>query len=246
MEGFKVMQKRILALLIAAMMMIGVCGCMRRNRDSVNKPNEQEYTEQMRKYMEDAYDTTFTVVETIFPKSGFNTGMLENVVVLKDSQGVVTNVKARLGNPDAFYDDYANCLGAHKIQNNMDLAVLQEMGNARVYAVVRDKNIADISIAADNVSSVTLVVNIPCEPSEAAMECLYDAYGQLCEAGYQTLYLIAWFTDGDAEFDRAVENYRVYGKPDWSHYSGTVYAALKISAPDVSYEDFRAALIDNR
>lgn len=239
------MQKRLWILLLATIMMIGVCGCMKTNKDRGRIERNQKYAQQMLAYMEEKYDTVFQVVEEIFPESGINTGMKENVLVVKDSNGVLANAKARLGSPDVFYDDYVYACGADRIQRSLDLSGLQELGNARVYGVFNAKHLSEISIAPEEVPSVTLVVNLPQQVTAEAMEQLYDAYSQICDAGYRKLYLIAWFTDGSAEFDQAVENYRIYGKSNWTDYSGTVYAALKITEPGLSYDDFQAALTEN-
>lgn len=225
--------------------MTGACGCMKTNTSHGRIETDQEYAELMLQYMEETYDTTFQIVESIFPKAGFNTGMKENVLVVEDSNGVIANAKARLGSPYKFYDDYLNSCAADQIQRSMDLENLLALGNARFYTVVKSKILSEINIAPEGVSSVTLVVNIPQQVTDEAMEQLYDVYCQICDAGYQTLYLIAWFTDGSAEFDQAVNNYRVYGKSDWKHYEGTVYAALKITEPDLPYEVFRNTLIEN-
>lgn len=239
------MQKQLWALFLAVMIMIGACGCMKANDNYGRKENDQEYSELMLKYMEEKYNTTFQIVEYIFPKAGINSGMKENVVVVEDPSGVTANVKARLGAPYSYYDDYVNACGADQIQHSLDLSQLQKLGNARLYAVVNSKNMTDINITPEGVASITLVVNIPQQPTEHTMELLYDVYCQICNAGHQNIYLIAWFTDGSAEFDRAVDNYRIYGKSNWQDYSGTVYAALKITTPGLSYQDFCAALTEH-
>lgn len=215
-----------------------------RNHNGGNE-NHQEYAKLMLEYMEQKYATEFTVVEEIFPEAGFNTGMRENILVVADSNGVTANVRARLATPTNCYDDYVNACGANRIQSNLNLEGLQTLGNARLYAVVNTKRLSELNISPEGVASVTLVVHIPQQFREDAMEQLYDAYCQICDAGYQNLYLIAWFTDGAAEFDRAVDNYRVYGKSSWKDYSATVYAALKVTTPGLSYEDFRMKLIEN-
>ena len=218
---------------------------MKNNKNYGRTETDEAYAELMLNYMEDKYDTSFQIVEQIFPESGLNSGMLENVLVLKDPSGVTANAKARLGSPYDYYDDYVNACGADLIQRSMDLTALQQLGTARFYAVVNSKRVSEIDITPEGVASVTLVVNIPEPFSEEAMDQLYRVYEQICGAGYKTLYLIAWFTDGSPEFDQAVSNYRIYGKSDWKSYSGTVYAALKITTPGLSPEDFRAALINN-
>lgn len=218
---------------------------MKKDNNYGRKETDQQYAELMLKYMEEKHGTTFQAVEYIFPEAGINSGMQENVLVVEDSGGVTANVKARLSTPYSYYDDYVDACGADRIQRSLDLSGLQALGSARLYAVVNSKSATDISIAPGDVVSVTLVVNIPGEVTEEAVKQLYDAYCQICSAGYQKLYLIAWFTDGSAEFDQAVNNYRVYGKSSWKNYTGTVYAAMKVTTPNLSYEDFRNALTEN-
>jgi len=244
-ERKSIMIKRLGILFGAIMIMMGVCGCMNINSNYGRNENNQEYAELMRIYMEETYSAEFQIVEYIFPEAGINSGMKENVVVLKDRDGVLANVKARMGTPYAYYDDYVDACGAHRIESRLDLSGLRQTGNAQLYAVVKTDAVADIDITPAGVTSVTLVVNIPHPQSQEAMQSLYDAYKQICNAGYGKLYLIAWFTDGSAEFDQAVENYRVYGKSSWKNYNGKVYAALKITDTGLSYEDFCAALIEN-
>lgn len=218
---------------------------MNTNKNYGRNESDQDYAELMRTHMEEKYGTDFQIVEYIFPEAGINSGMRENVVVVKDGNGVTANVKARMGTPYTYYDDYVDACGADRIEKGLDFSSLQQVGNARLYAVVRSKTVDGIDISPDGVASVTLVVNIPQQYTGDAMQELYNAYGQIMAAGYQKLYLIAWFTDGSAEFDQAVENYRVYGKSSWENYSGTVYAALKVTTPNLSYEDFCATLTEN-
>lgn len=239
------MRRRLVLLFGAIIILMGVCGCMNTNNNYGRKENDQDYAELMRTHMEEKYGTDFQIAECIFPEAGINSGMRENVVVLKDCNGVTANVKARVGTPYTYYDDYVDACGADRIESSLDLTGLRQAGNARLYAVVRSKTVDEIDISPEGVTSVTLVVNIPQQRTEETMQKLYDAYGQIVKAGYQKLYLIAWFTDGSAEFDQAVENYRVYGKSSWENYTGTVYAALKVTVPDLSYEDFCAALTEN-
>ena len=207
--------------------------------------SDQEYAGLMQTYIESKYGVEFRVQEFIFPEAGINSGMQENVLVVQDPSGITANVSARMGTPYNYYDDYADALGAARIQSSLNLSELHKWGNAQLYAVMKTSDISKIDASAAGVSSVTLVVNIPQPYSEGAMQSLYNVYSQICDAGYQKLYLIAWFTDGSAEFDQAVNNYRIYGKSDWLNYSGTVHAALKITAAGLPYDDFVAALIVN-
>lgn len=209
------------------------------------KEANQEYAELMLQYMEEKYETSFRIVEYIFPEGGINSGMRENVLVVEDSNGVIANAKARMSTPYSYYDDYVDACGATLICNQLDLSGLQALGNAELYAVVKSKTVADIDVTPVGVTSVTLVANIPQHVSADAMTQLYDAYYRICDAGYAKVYVIAWFTDGSAEFDQAVDNYRVYGKASWQNYTGTVYAALKVSDTKLSYEDFQGLLIEN-
>lgn len=217
---------------------------MRKPNNGGRTEDDQAYAELMLKYMEEKYDTNFLMEEYIFPKGGFNTGMRENVLVVKDLNGVTANARARLGAPYAFYDNYLHACGADLIQRNMDLSDLQKLGDAKYYAVVNGKQLSDISIAPEGIASVTLVVNIPQQVTEEALMQLYEAYCQMCDAGYPDSDLTACFSDGSAEFTQAVENYPIYGNSNWTGFSGTVYAVLKASGSDLSYEDFRAALIN--
>lgn len=239
------MGKRLWILLILSMILMGACGCMNSNNTLGRKETDQQYAQLMLTHMEEKYGTTFQIVETIFPEAGINSGMRENVTVLRDSNGVTANVKARLSTPYSYYDDYVDACGAERIQQSLDFSSLQELGNARLYAVVDSRTLADIRTEPAHVTSVTLVVNIPGQVTEEALERLYNAYCSICDAGYRKLYVIAWFTDGAAEFDQAVENYRVYGKASWKNYTATVYASLKVTTPGLSFREFRDTLIEN-
>lgn len=239
------MKKRIVVLFFAVIIMIGVCGCMNMNKTLSRTENDQEYAQLMLNHMEATYGTSFQVVESIFPEAGINSGMSENVLTLQDPSGIITNVTAAMGTPYKFYDDYANALGAAQIRSTLYLSELQKWGNVQLYTSLKTRDISNIDASPSGVSSVTLVANIPQPHSEEAMKALYDVYCQICSAGYQKLYMIAWFTDGSAEFDRAVNNYRIHGKSDWLNYNGTVHAALKITVADLDYDDFQAALVEN-
>ena len=141
----------ILIIIIILVMPVLIFLFMNIIKDKTPNRNESniEYTNTMKTHMEEKYSTSFEVVDSIFPEGGFNTGMLQNIVTLKDSDGVRCNVKADLNSPYDFYDDYIESCTAFLIESKLDSKLLKSE-EARVYVSVEDDNINKADITLEN------------------------------------------------------------------------------------------------
>ena len=161
--------KKIRAISILILIMItitGVCGCMNRDSNKSNRQEaDQEYIELMQNYIQDKYSITVDVVEQILPQDGVNTALKENVLVVRDSNGVISNVKARLSTPYDFYDDYVESCTATSIEKELGISI--PSGNAKIYVVPNNLDIARIDTSATNIASLTFVCTITGNPGVA-------------------------------------------------------------------------------
>ena len=198
--------------------------------------NDQEYISLMKKYIQDKYSITVDVVEHIFPQDGINTALKENILVVKDSNGVIANIRARLSTPYNFYDDYVESCTAANIQAEIDLSFFD---NAKIYVVVNNANIEMIDTSPSNIDYLTFVSTVTGKPEDDILKDLYEVYDYLCQKGYENIGFLVGFTDGSSEFGKAVENYMIYGKSDWDSYSGEVYAELYVTDQGLSFEEFK-------
>lgn len=203
---------------------------------------DPEYTNKAKAYIEEKYSQTFDIVSTIYPESGFNTAMQQNIITLKDSGGIRCNIRADLSDPYNYYDDYFESYAASLIEKDAGFDLF-ENGKARVYVAVNEKNIKEPDISAANVRSLTLVAGIDHAPSDEDVQKLYDMYRNFEEKGYTDIFFIVGFTEDSAEFDLAVGNYRVYGKSNWSDYKGKFYAYLTVKDTGLSFDDFKASVV---
>lgn len=234
------MLKRLFLLLITTLIMIGVCGCMKKTEltNNTRKESDAEYVEMMKDYMEQKYTTSFDIVETVLPASGINTGMEVNTLVLRDCDGCVTNVRAKFGTPYNFYDDYVQVRTAYEILSKMKVntEIISALG---LYATVRTNSIESIDTSPENVTSLTLVAKVPNDPEEASLQALYELYDEICSNGYSKVYFLVGFVKDSSDFDAAVENYSLHGKSKWSDYKGEFYAYLRTTSVELSFEDFK-------
>lgn len=210
---------------------------MDRNSNKSNRQeSEQEYLVLMQSYIEEKYSITVDVLEYIFPQDGINTALKENVLVVRDSKGVISNVKARLSSPYSFYDDYVAACTAQSIQDELEISVPH--GVAKIYVVTNNLDINQLDTSSTNISSLTFVSTISGNPTDEAMKILYEIYDKL-QKRYENVYFLVGFTDGSDEFKKATENYMVYGKSEWKDYSGEVYAELYVTDKNLSFDEFK-------
>lgn len=234
---------RLLSLAMAVLITLGVCGCMNNNflGNGARKESDAEYLKMMEDYMEEKYATSFDVVESILAESGINSGMEINVLVLRDSAGRTTNVRAKFGTPYRFYDDYVQVRSAAEILSKLEVSKehIEALG---LYVVVRNKSIDSIDVSPENIPTLTVVAKVPEEPNDENLRALYEVYNGICSAGYKEVYFLAGFVKESSDFDAAVANYTVHGKSKWSDYNGDFYAYLRTTSDGLSFEEFKSGV----
>lgn len=232
-------------LVLIIILVIAVLVFVFKNNIEDSHPNRKEsnaeYTKMMKNYMEEKYSTSFEVVNTIFPKGGFNTGMLQNVVTLKDSDGVCCDVTAQLNSPYDFYDDYIDSRTAALIQNELNYNIFKT-GKGRISVTVKDRKGQKVDASASNILSLTFVGAIYHSPTNEDIQELYDIYQKIQNMGYRNIYFIIGFVNNSSDFDLAVKDYKVYGKSNWSDYNGNFYAYLTVKYAGLSFEDFESCI----
>ena len=211
---------------------------MNKNSNKSNRQEtDQEYILSMQNYIQDKYSITVNVVEQILPQDGINTALKENILVVRDSNGVISNVKARLSTPYEFYDDYVESCTAASIQKEIGVSV--PSGTAKIYVVVNNTDANNINTSAANIASLTFVSTITGNPNDDSLERLYEIYNAIQQKGYSNVYFLVGFTDGSSQFEKAVENYMIFGKSEWKDYSGEVFAELYVTDNNLSYAEFK-------
>ncbi len=216
--------------------MLAVCGCG-NNGHGARTESDDEYIRMMKDYMQDKYSASFEVVESNLPRSGFS-GMELNILVLRDSSGHLTNVRAKYGTPYQFYDDYDNVCAAAEILSELEVTG-EDIAAWKLYANIREFSQESIDISPENISSITVLAKVAEPPNIQNLQSLYEIYAQLCDMGYENVYFLTAFVAESRDFDAAVENYTVYGKSKWSDYKGTFYAYLRTTEAGLSFDAFR-------
>lgn len=201
------------------------------------KETDAEYINMMKDYMEEKYSTTFEIVDSILPKSTVSSGMELNVLVLRDSNGLTTNVRAKFGTPYHFYDDYVESCTAAKILSEIGFTN-ENIDALGLNVIVRNKSIETIDISPENVPSLTVVAKVAERPNDTNLQSLYEVYDKICALGYEDVYFLVGFVENSSDFDAAVENYTVYGKSKWSDYNGEFFAYLRITSAGLSFDEF--------
>lgn len=232
--------RKILVLLLTLIMLIGVCGCMNTSKKSNlnRKESDSEYAELMKDYMEEKYGRSFKEISYIFPEGGINTEMKLNVVTLEDASGVRCNVKARLGTPYKYFDDYVESYSAAQLESSLEHKI-SNIGEARTYLTVSDIDIDKIDYSNNNVLSLTLVAGIEHSPTDDDFQKLFDIYKELEDKGYSNLFFIVGFVKESEEFKLAIDNYQIYGKANWNDYDGEFYGYLTVKTAGLSLDEFK-------
>lgn len=228
--------KTLSVIAVLLLIMTVICGCG-NDRHGARTESNDEYIRMMKAYMEDKYSASFEVVESSLPRSGFS-GMELNILVLRDSSGHLTNVRAKYGTPYQFYDDYDNVCAAAEIHSELEVSG-EHIAAWKLYANIREFSPESIDISPENISSVTVLAKVTEPPSLNNLRSLYEIYGQICDMGYENVYFLTAFVEESSDFDAAVENYTVYGKSKWSDYNGTFYGYLRVVDVGLSFDEFR-------
>lgn len=233
----RIMKKFSCVLLCFALVM-SICGCAKQNSEE----KETEYKNEMMNYAEEKYKKVFLIDEVIFSEAGFNTGMEQNVLVLKDSDGVTFNVTASHKNPDSFYDDYVEAVCAEKFSKEINTEQIKDYAEFKFYVMLN--NDSDFTYSEENIKSLTFMVNIKGDPNEDILKDLYDVYSEISNKNIENVFILIGFTDGSPIFSKAVNNYKVYGEAEWEDFSATVYSYLDVFENNLSFEEFKNALVE--
>ena len=234
------MFKKVLSILLVITLFTGVCGCMRQNNKEIN---ELDYKNEMLDYAQNKHSKYFEIVETIFTKKWFNTGMINNVLVVKDSEGITFNITASHANPYTFYDDYHEAVYADKISRDINTSELSNYADSKIYVMLHE-NYDFSTLDESDIKSITFIANVKEKPNDVILAELYQVYNQISQKRISNIFFIIGFTDNSPVFKKAVENYKVYGEAEWDDYSATVYAYINVFENGLSFEEFKSLLVE--
>lgn len=226
--------------LLLILIMIGVCGCKKidNNKSMLRKESDAEYIEMMKNYMEEKYGNSFEVVEHFLPEDASYSGMELNVLVLRDSNGRTTDVRARVGTPYNYFDYYIESCTAAKILSEMNI-FYECIEKIQFYVTIFNDSLNEIDTTPGNIDTFTAVIKVPEEPNDINMKDLFELYQDICSLGYKNIRFLVGFVGESEGFDEAIENYRVHAKADWHDYSGDFYAFLCVRSEELSFDEFK-------
>lgn len=165
-----------------------------------------------------------------------------NIVTLKDEKGVMCNVRAKLGTPYDFYDDYTQAYTASLFSKSLDSNLLKT-DNFKLYCTLKNDDWEDLDTSKQNISSITLVGGIYNEPKKEDVQELYSLYKEIEDKIADKVYFLVGFINNSSDFDKAIINYSKYGKSTWEDYNGSFYGYLTVKSSNLSYEEFEACLL---
>ena len=214
---------------------------------SNRKESDVEYSNLMLDYIKNKYSKDFVVVETLFPKEGFNTSMKVNTLVVKEVETeIIVNVHAALEKPYNFYDNYADSLAGYLLRSKVDSSFIEEKHKSKLYVYLKDKNIDDIDISDRNISKATFVININAKPNEDTLKKLFMVYEELCKIECSYVFMIVGFTQEEDVLTKYVNNFSYYGDKYWEDYSNNVYATMNVSEKGINYTEFSQKCVECR
>ncbi len=200
-----------------------------------------EYIEKAKKYVENKYGVSATVLEYNFPLDGFNDSALNNQVVFKDENGVLFNVRTNLSSPYDYYDDYVDARASAVIDEKINSETL-DYAEFKTYAFVKNQVLQSIDISAENISSVTIIGAVTKQPDDEVLLKAFEVYQNACKLGYEKFYFRTGFFDCSKRFEQEMNNYTSYLSKPWEAYDGNYYGHLSINDQNLSFEEFKGQL----
>lgn len=165
-----------------------------------------------------------------------------NTVILKDENGVECNVKAHVGTPYKYFDDYTNSYTAFVLSKSLDSNLIKT-DNFKLYCTLKNDDWQNLDTSKQNISSLTLVGGIYHSPKKEDIQELYSLYKEIEDIDNSNVFFLVGFVNNSSDFDKAITNYRVYGKSKWEDYNGSFYGYLTVKSSGLSYEEFENCLL---
>lgn len=231
---------KIMLLMLAVVLMLDFSGCKKSHGQ--RKESAEEYAELAKKYAEEKYSRTFEIADFKIHDTSFS-GEDLNKVMLRDENGVLVNICAKYSTPYSFYDIYASHCAAAKIlvQLDYDKNYIESMN---MTVVLDDDSMDNMDISPENIKLPFIIAKIPQKPNDANLKAIYDVYEAAQAMGYTDVKLTVGFVKDSSDFDKAIENYRFYGKNHDSEYNGEFYARLRAKEGGLSFEEFKLGLVE--
>jgi len=168
--------------------------------------------------------------------------MERNIAILKDEDGVICNIYARVGTPYEYYDSYTDSYTASVLSKSLDSNLIKT-DNFKLYCSLKNDDWQNLDTSKENISSLTLVGGIYHSPKEEDIQELYSLYKEIEGIDNSDVDFLVGFVNNSSDFDKAITNYRVYGKSKWEDYNGSFYGYLTVKDSDLSYEEFKDCLL---
>lgn len=165
-----------------------------------------------------------------------------NIVTLKDENGVMCNIRSKVGTPYSYYDDYAEAYTAFVLSKSLDSNLLKT-DNFKLYCTLKNNDLQNLDTSKQNISSLTLVGGIYHSPEKEDIQELYSLYKEIEDKIVDKFYFLVGFVNNSRDFDKAIINYTNYGKSTWEDYKGSFYGYLTVKSSGLSYEEFEACLL---
>jgi hypothetical protein len=237
--------KKLITILLVAVLLAGSVGCM--NSEKKRQEHEEKQNE-MLQYLQDRYDMEFTAVEFIPAKRGFNDFMNLTILVAKDPQGIVVNVRERVKDPNDFWDDYVDAYTSWLIENENDFSsvtYIEGVAHARIYVTLYTfevdwKEILDKGVDAlqQYEKSITCLIAMETTMSGSDMSELYNIYQQVSSIEDEHFCLIIGFSATSEKSKDYVNNFRVNGTQKWDVFDKEVSHVTRVWNTDFSYDEF--------
>ncbi|MCL2109074.1 MAG: hypothetical protein FWH20_06990 [Oscillospiraceae bacterium] len=216
----------------------------RKNTTENVSKNEQKQ-EEMLDYMRKTYGQEFTVVEFIPAPRGFNDSMNESILVVKNEDGFLVNVRERVGSPGYFYDNFYIEFLWYTSRNHIDYSEIPSLITARLYPKIRTGTF-ELSDLENGVSSLNsdVLINITCliavsgEPNDDIISSLYKVYKQFTSRDFQYINFIVAFVNDTEKSIKYVDNFDLYGVVTWDNFDSSIINLVTIQENDLSIEKF--------
>jgi hypothetical protein len=206
----------------------------------VKKIDNEMLRQDMLDYALQKYEIAFEAVEYVPSARGFNDGMLETRLALRDpGTGMIVNVWERNGTPKKFYDDYQHAVASHMAEDLINYGDVDGMQYAKTYIAVRDFDSNKLStlLDKDNVLHVGGVICIAGPSTQERLDQLYSIYTALQATGYKRCFLEAAFTGGGTEFEAHVRNCIFKERKRWENI-GDTHETLSVREAGLTKDEF--------
>ena len=213
---------------------------------SSNQVESENKQAEMLEYLQEKYSQTFTAVDYIPAKRGFNDAMNENILVVKSSDGFFVNIRERVGSQGYFYENFLEAYSSYIDSDYVNFGNIPGLIAGRVHFTLHSNSVTIEELKASGINSLTkeTVANITClvatseQSGDEIIQKLYLVYQEMQEREYKHYGFIIAFEPDKEKAKMYVENFNLHGVFEWKNFDKSATKTVEIWESGLTFEGF--------